>query len=136
MKRAYTVPLPIALFALLLVFAGGCKKELTIADPPPGADNPLELEVSNTFDWKTTRNITLEVTGLTIPVNIRNTLQVKSINEERVYLKNQLFMNRDYTLKFTIPAYDTAVLITFGSIRTTVNVTPDVIYFSFHSQSQ
>ena len=132
MKRGYSATITIALFTLFLVFSDGCRKKLTIVDPTPLPDNPLELVVSNTFKWKTTRNITLEVTGLTLPVNIRNTLQVKSTNEEKVYLKNQLFMNRNYTLKFTIPAYETEVLITYGSIRTTVDVTPDVIYFNYH----
>ncbi|MFH1295736.1 MAG: hypothetical protein ABIJ04_00475 [Bacteroidota bacterium] len=134
MKSRYATALTIAMFTLFLVFSTGCRKEFVIIDPRPGPDNPLELVVNNTFDWKTSRNITLVVTGLQVPVSIRNTLQVKSTNEEKVYLRNQLFMNRNYTLKFTIPAYDTAVIITYGSIRKTVDATPEVIYFNYHLQ--
>jgi len=112
----------------------GCKKELLIIEPGPNPDNPLEIVVPNDFDWKTTRDITLEVTGITVPVSIRNTLQVKSSDEESVYLKNQLFMDQDYTLKFTIPSYVTEVMITYGSIQKIVSTAPDVIYFNYLSQ--
>jgi len=134
-RKAITVP-SITLFTLIMLISGGCKKELTITDPgqAPEIENPLELNVSNEFDWKTTRDITLEVTGLTMPVTVRNTIQVKSTNEEKVYLKNQLFMNQNYTLKFTIPTYETEVLITYGSIRKTLDATTDVICFNYLSQ--
>lgn len=116
---------------LLLMIGNGCKKEITMIEPDPNPDNPLELVVSNEFDWKTTRDITLEVTGITVPVSIRNTLQVKSTDEEKVYLKNQLFMDQNYTLKFTIPSYETEVLITYGSIKKVLDASPDVIYFNY-----
>lgn len=121
--------------ALMMMLSVGCKKTLTVTDPPPGPnpENPLELVVSNEFDWKTTRDITLEVTGLSVPVNVRNTLQVKSVNEEKVYLKKQLFMNQDYTLLFTVPTYATEVLITYGSIRDTVELSTDVVSFNYLS---
>ncbi|MBE0646155.1 MAG: hypothetical protein IH596_00055 [Bacteroidales bacterium] len=133
MKRSVTSTLTIGLVSVLLVFFSGCKKEITTVDPGtnPTIENPLELTVSNDFDWKTTRDITLEVTGLAVPVNIRNTIMVKSSDEVKTYLKNQLFMNQDYTLNFTIPAYETAVVITFGSLNKVVDVTPDVIYFNY-----
>jgi len=124
------------LFIILttLLIAIGCKKELPPPNQEPTPENPLEIVVSNTFDWKTTRDITLEVTGLNIPVSIRNTLMVKSPDEEKVYLKNQLFMNQNYTLMFTIPSYETEVLVTYGSIRKTLEVTTDIIHFNFIAQ--
>ncbi len=122
------------LLSVLLMIGSGCKKELTIVEPTPNPDNPLELVVSNSFDWKTTRDVTLEVTGIAIPISIRNTLQVRSTDEERVYLKSQLFMDQNYTLKFTIPSYETEVLITYGSIMKVVDATPEVIYFNYLSQ--
>jgi len=121
------------LFAMVLLTTAGCKKELSNPGSDQVIDNPLELEVSNTFDWKTTRDLTLEVTGADLPVHIRNTLQVKSTDEEKVYLKNQLFMDQDYTLHITIPSYENELLITYGSIRRIVDATPETIYFSFIS---
>ncbi len=134
MKKKAIAAVTIAIFSLFLIFTSGCKKNLPITDPNPVPENPLELTVSNSFDWKTTREIGLEVTGITIPANIKNTLQVKSTDEVKVFLKNQIFMNQDYSLKFTIPAYETEVLITYGSIRQTLDVTTDVIYFSYLSE--
>jgi len=121
------------LFAMVLLTTAGCKKELSNPGSDQVIDNPLELEVSNTFDWKTTRDLTLEVTGADLPVHIRNTLQVKSTDEEKVYLKNQLFMDQDYTLHITIPSYENELLTTYGSIRRIVDATPETIYFSFIS---
>ena len=69
-----------------------------------------------------------------MPVTIRNTMQVKSLDEKRVYLKNQVIMSQDYTLKFSIPSYEKEVLITYGSIRDTLDATPDIIYFNYLSQ--
>jgi len=134
MKSRKITTFSIFLFALLLMDGTGCRKELTITVPAPVVENPLELTVSNNFDWKTTRDITLEVTGITVPVSIRNTLWVKSTDEEKVYLKNPLFMDQNYTLKFTIPAYETEVMITYGSIWKIVDATPEVIHFNYLSQ--
>ncbi|MFC2102087.1 hypothetical protein ACFLS7_03750 [Bacteroidota bacterium] len=132
MKPTYKITLPIALLSFLLIFSSGCRKELIMVDPaPPTIENPLEVEVSNSFDWKTTRDITLEIAGVTLPVSISNTLQVKSTDEKKVYLKKQLFMNQDYSIKFTIPAYEAVVLVTYGSIRQVIDVAPDVIYFNY-----
>lgn len=129
----FTLPW-ILIFSACFFLLCSCKKEFPNVDPNPIPENPLELEVSNTFDWKTTRDITLEVSGIAIPVSIRNTLQVKSPDELKVYLKNQLFMNEDYSLKFTIPAYESQVVITYGSIRKVIDVTSDILYFEYQSQ--
>lgn len=136
MKNRQINTFAILLFCSLLMLIAGCKKELTLVNPEddPTIENPLELEVSNSFDWKTTRGITLEVTGLPLPVIIRNTLQVKSTDEVKVYLKNQLFMDQNYTLKITVPAYEKELLITYGSIRKVVDATPDVIHFNYLSE--
>lgn len=133
MKNLKIKFLPALLFALFLLVTSGCKKELSNPGGDQVIDNPLELEVSNTFDWKTTRSITLEVKGVELPVHIRNTLQVKSTDEEKVYLKNQLLMDQNYSLQLTIPAYETELLITYGSIRRTVDATSDIIHFDFLS---
>ena len=124
----------ISLAFLFLLSASGCKKELNMTDQGPAIDNPLELDVSNSFDWKTTREITLEVTGIFLPATIRNTMKVMSVTEDKVYLKTQLLMNQNYTLNFTIPSYETEVVITYGSIRKVVDVTPEVIQFTYLSQ--
>lgn len=134
MRTRYIAIPGITIFSFLIFFCSGCKKELPNGDPNVVPPNPLELNVSNSFDWKTTRDITLEVTGLDVPANIKNTLQVKSKDELKIFLKNQVFMNQDYSLKFTIPSYETQVVITYGSIRKVVDVTSDVVYFNYISQ--
>jgi len=119
----------ILFIACLFILISGCRKTLIIDENTPA--NIDDLNVSSTFNWKTIRNITLEVTGMNIPVNVKNTFYIKSSDESQLYFKDYLQINQNYTLKFAIPSYETQLVITYGSIKKILEVNADILNFTY-----
>lgn len=103
----------IFMITILGVFLMSCKKDVTI-NPEP-TKTTKELVVNSNFDWRTTKDITLYVTGMK-DVNplISNTLYVKSSNGDVIY-KDLLYMSKDYVIYFSVPTTDTFVTVECGA---------------------
>ena len=106
----------IALFLILImILFTSCRKDFNVV-PDITPKNTKDLVVNSNFDWKTSKEITLNVIGMKdVNPQISNTLYVESSNGGTVYYKDLLFMNKDYTLKFAIPSTETKVILVYGS---------------------
>ncbi len=112
-----------------LVFLSSCKKEVvqptaTVASKP---QNMRELVASPTFDWKTTKDYHLTLTG-----NFNEVVTIKS-KSGVVFHKGFMKSNISYVLNITIPASQKSVhLIYHGQdIECTLNQT--IINYSFNN---
>jgi len=118
---------------LFFIFSlSSCKKDLPPA--PEKLGNTTDLNVSADFDWKTSREITLNVIGLK-EVNpiIANTLYVNS-SAGVTYYKDLLTMNKDYTIKFAVPSTETSLMLKYGTKTLTLPITSNSLTFDYITQ--
>ncbi len=101
-----------AILLMIIASASSCRKEALTKPDQPG--NTQSLKVSPAFDWKTSREITLNITGMKdLSPDVSNTLYVKSSKGDIIY-KDYLQMNLDYTIKFVVPATETGITLVYG----------------------
>ncbi|MBI9037832.1 MAG: LruC domain-containing protein [Bacteroidales bacterium] len=99
------------LFALIFVLAA-CKKNYYDAEesqnsPNQSANSIFELKVHNNFNWKTSRDISFNISN--VPDEI---ISITSIDKSVVYHKGTILNNsQKYSIKINLPYYLTSVLI-------------------------
>jgi len=115
---------------LFFIFSlSSCKKDLPPA--PEKVWNTTDLNVSADFDWKTSREITLNVVGLKeVNPAITNTLYVNS-SAGVTYYKDLLTMSKDYTIKFTVPSTETSLVLKYGTKTSTLPITSNILTFDY-----
>jgi hypothetical protein len=114
---------------ILLTFIS-CKKSDDVT--PDTTSTTKELVANPTFDWKTSREITLNIVGMKdINPSIINTLYVKSSFGDTIYYKELLVMANNYILKFAVPSTETKVLLVYGSKMQTVELISNSITFDY-----
>jgi len=88
--------------------------------------------VNSTFDWKTSKEITLNIIGLKkVNPQIINILSVKSFVGDTTYYKDFLKMNTDYVIKFNVPSTENKVIIIYGSKTKTIDLLSNEITFDY-----
>jgi hypothetical protein len=113
----------------IVFFLSSCRKELQIDPNQPKTIK--NLKVAPDFDWKTSREITLNIVGLKeVNPNIANTLYVNSLNGATFY-KDLLTMHKDYTIKFGVPSTETSLVLKYGSKVKTVQISSNTIIFDY-----
>jgi len=80
-----------------------------------------QIKVDPSFNWKSTKVISINVEALNPELDITNTLFVKSESGE-VLLTKLHKMNESYTANLTVPLKTTKVIVNFGSIGKTVSI--------------
>lgn len=113
-----------------LSFLYSCKKDYNVT-PDKTTIPTKDMVVSSNFDWKTSKEITLNVIGMKdVNPNISNTLYVKSSNGN-VYYKDVLIMNNNYTLKFAVPTTENKVILIYGSKTATIDLLSNTITYNY-----
>lgn len=113
-------------FVAGIVFATSCKKELTKPNDDPANQDLTKIEVPATFDWKTTGDFQISLTG--------NTDGIVTISSASgiVYLKAFLKQDQPYTTKLTVPAYETSVELRFNGKVVAIALTSETISYQFN----
>lgn len=117
---------------LVVITFISCKKSDVTPQPSPQTTPTKDMVVNSTFDWKTSKEITLNVIGMKdVNPNVSNTLIVKSSNGDMVYYKEMLVMHNDYTLKFAVPTTETKVNLVYGSKTATIDLVSNTITYNY-----
>ena len=122
------------IFVIMLVVATftSCKKDNSVTPDTPKQTSTKDMVVNSSFDWKTSKQITLDVIGLKdVNPSISNVLYVKSSNGDTIYLKELLVMKNNYTLKFVVPTTETKVMIVYGSKTQNIDLLTNTITFDY-----
>jgi len=134
MKNVKTIICALALISTGLV---SCKKdyisEVEASRKPIDASkvvNFKDIKVSSSFDWKSTKEITINLQPLSTPVKINNTLVVKTEKGDVLFSKLQT-MNEAFTGKILVPASLTNLVISFGTISKTETITNNQVNFNY-----
>jgi hypothetical protein len=119
---------------LFIVTLVSCQKDFNVT-PDTTIKSTKDLKVSSTFDWKTSKEITLNIIGMTdINPKISNTLYVKSYVGDTTYYKNLLYMNSNYIIKFVVPTTETKVTLVYGSKTVTIDLVSNEITYDYITQ--
>jgi len=118
------------IFILLIITLISCKKvDINPSDTPKPTK---ELIVNSNFDWKTSKEITLNIIGLkSVNSQILNILYVKSSIGDTTYYMDILVMNADYIIKFTVPTTETKIVLVYGSKTKTIDLLSNEIAFDY-----
>jgi len=88
------------------------------------------LPVPQDFNWAMTQDVPIRVSGLNTLVPIRNTMVIAD-EEGNLILKRQNQMGEDYDLLVSVPSTTKRLVITFGSISKSFDITGDTIDFDY-----
>jgi hypothetical protein len=88
-------------FLAILVFSS-CKKDLDVVKPE-SSSNLNDVNVPSDFNWKTSHEVQITITGF-----VNGLVEIAS-PKGVVYQRGFLQQNQPYSMKVTIPAYETAV---------------------------
>lgn len=114
---------------IFTIFLPSCAKE-TLPSPEQSIATK-DLSAPPDFDWKTYRNVTLNVTGLKeVNPEVTNTLYINSASGVTFY-KDRLAMNQDYTLTFAVPATETSLVLIYGSKTKTLDIAAGTLTFDY-----
>lgn len=135
MKKEYFLAL--ALLALIQVTFTSCKKLENVEPKPvivPTVTNFKQIKVDPSFDWKSTSNVTLNIAAANTPVTITNTLVVKTETGVIIYKKLQK-MNEAFTTNVVVPSSLKKVVVSYGSIVKTIDISNKTINFNFITET-
>jgi len=110
MKRAILITIAGVLFGL-----SSCMKDVGDIQREVNS-NIEEMNVDTSFDWKTTRDVVLNLTGYT-----NGLVRVES-TKGLVYQTASLLKYQPYEMKLNIPAHERSVMLVFGGKSVEVSV--------------
>lgn len=116
--------LMILLFSILML-STACKKNNT-TDPTPNSPSSMDdLEVTSSFDWKTTSDFQLTITG-------KGNSIVEVISNEGITYQNAfLTANVPYTMKLTVPSYEKSVHLKFMGQDISLELDSETLSYQF-----
>jgi len=121
----------LSIILILFLILVSCRK-IDNVTPDGSPKSTKELQVNSTFDWKTSKEITLNIIGLKkVNPQIINILSVKSFVGDTTYYKDFLKMNTDYVIKFNVPSTENKVIIIYGSKTKTIDLLSNEITFDY-----
>jgi len=112
------------IFILSLLVLSACRKNIDVVKPEaPTTMN--DLKVSSNFNWKTSHEIQITLTGF---VNgLVEVASPKGVVYQRAYLQQ----NQPYTMKVTVPAFETTVHLLYMGQDVEVKMGADKITHTF-----
>jgi hypothetical protein len=125
----------IFIFTLVTIGLSSCKKDLIENATPTNNTSSInqfkEIKTSENFDWKTTKEITLNVYGYKTINTVSGTLRVSTVDDKIIFHQALQTMEQSGTIKLTIPSHIKDVKISFGSIQKTFNTSQSTIEFEY-----
>jgi len=122
------------LFAIAVIFSlSSCRKESVSSMAPAQVSPPQtvqitkteQLKVASDFNWKTFKDFQLTLTGTS-----NNIVEVASANNivyQRAYLSKDLA----YTMKLSVPSYETSVHLLYMGKDININLNSNNIVYKF-----
>lgn len=113
---------------LIVVCLGSCS--LKDGESPANENLENEMQANPDFSWSTTKQVTIEIKGLELPVSISRKL-VLSTGEDGVFYSGTQLMNEDFSYAVELPNHIKSVSMQFGTIEKTQDVTGKKITFDY-----
>jgi hypothetical protein len=113
-------------FSIVLILLGfsGCRKELSQGNPEDKTIH--DIQVSDGFDWKTTRDLQLTLTG-----NADGIIEVAN-DEGIAYQKAYLTSGTPLLMKLTVPAWEDQITLKFSGQEVILVLDSDLLSYQFN----
>ncbi len=123
-------------FLLLTFLFFGTQSCYKIEEEQPQVDvNDIKNnEFPASFNWSTSDNINVEIAGLTGLPDIQQVLVIES-PEGYVYLRQLIFINKDFNGEIQLPDVETQVVVKCGKLTFNIPVTDGVVRCSLNTGS-
>ena len=117
----------VLILAILAFGLTACQKDFDPIESPEEENQATmdDLKVGENFDWKTTKNVAIEVQGTK-----KNVIQVKSLQGD-TYIKAMMNENK-FSSRLTIPSYTDEVVLTYNGLTRNVPIVDNKISFNFN----
>ncbi|MHC1778196.1 MAG: hypothetical protein AB9834_22545 [Lentimicrobium sp.] len=124
------------LYLFLIFLLAGIQSCFKIEEDQPQVDaNDLKNnEFPASFSWSTTGVISVEISGLTGLPDIKQVLVIESPDGYE-YLRQLIYINRDFHGEIQLPAVETQVVVKCGKLTFNVPVSEGVIRCSLNTGS-
>ncbi len=113
------------LFLVILLAFNSCQKE-NDPQPNPTPNGIKEIVVKSTFDWKTTQEVSIQLTGYA------NSVCVISHADGTLFQKVFLKKNEPFTLRLNIPAAEKKLWLDYMGQRIELEITGSEIVYQFN----
>jgi hypothetical protein len=114
------------IFSILIILLGftSCRKELSPGNPD---DKTIQdIQVSDEFSWKTTRDIQLTLTGNTDGI-------IEVANDQGIaYQKAFLTSGTPLLMKLTLPAYEDQITLKFSGQEVSLGLDSEILSYQFN----
>ncbi len=108
-----------------LIFSS-CKRIEPIEDVPENGITEMEdMQVTSSFDWKTSTDYTLTLEG-----NSSNIVEITS-EEGTPYLKVFIKANESYSTKLTVPTYEEKVILKYMGKEVSLDLNSSELSYKF-----
>ena len=94
--------------------------------------NFKELKVEESFEWKTTKNIQLKVTGLETINPVRGNFSIKNIDGGLIMEESRL-MSESFNLDLELPITEKKIIVQFGSLTKEIEINSNELSFEYIS---
>ncbi|MDZ4668511.1 MAG: hypothetical protein SGJ00_11610 [bacterium] len=127
--------------AIAVLGLSSCKKDLMDRVTPTSktqtqdASKFAEIRVQENFDWKTSKEFTMNVAGLETIAPINSTIKVTSDDGKIVFYQGLHGMNESFQTKFMVPAHIKGIIVSFGSISKNYGTLAKQIQFNYLTDS-
>lgn len=115
----------ILLFSITII-TSACNRDKTNNPNPENPSSMEDLNISSSFDWKTTKDIQLTVKG-----NTSNIVEVTS-NEGIPYQKGFITANITYTMKLTVPSYEDSIYLYYLGNKVGLELKGENLNYNFN----
>ncbi|OYU96029.1 MAG: hypothetical protein CFE21_06355 [Bacteroidetes bacterium B1(2017)] len=114
-----------------------CKKNLQESATPSiaKASKVSELKASETFKWKTSKSLVLNVAGINTLTPINRTLIVSSLDGKSIYYSSLQLMSATTIINLVVPATNTEVLVTYGKIKKVIPISGNILQFDYNANN-
>lgn len=121
------------LIALAVLGLASCKKDTNDkTEPTPSAvTNFNELKTSQSFDWRTSKEITINIAGLQTMSPVVGTFKVTSTDGKTTFYQALQAMDYSGSVKVNVPSHITDININFGSVQKTFTTSQSTINFDY-----
>jgi hypothetical protein len=94
-----------------------------------------ELKVQENFDWKTSKEFSLSVTGLQTIAKVNGTLVVTSDDGKITFYQGNHAMDQSFVTKFNVPVHIKGIVVNYGSITKNFSTNSNQIQFDYITES-
>ena len=110
---------------------GSCTKDLVEVQPNPNVQEFSDIRTSSTFNWNTTQDVTLLVTGMATPNKVSKTLKVMSVDSTVVFFSKLQPITDNLVVTFPLPTTVTRVKVVYGVISKDTTIVNKIIRFNY-----